>query len=895
MIRFSARTLVLLLSVATFACAAIVGIDLGSQFTKSVLLAPAVPFEIILTDEGSRKEKTGIQLFTEQNLEENYDSQLVSLAMVLDDIRDRAAQDLGGKLPAIIDVAINIPAASSQVVRRAYLDSLNLANVSSVLGLVEDGTAVALNFVSNQQFDNVEKEYYIVFDAGAGSTKATLFSVKQLNGQTVVEMESVGSDENFGGQVLTNSIHELIEGKALNHFGLDHLPEKTSKRLYTVAEKAKTVLSANSEFSTVVESVYDDEDFKVYVTREEFEDVNSDLMQHVTQPVLDALKLGGVEVEDVKSVILNGGSTRIPFVKEHIALLFGEEKISKSVNTDESAALGTTQRGLQLKINSAKDIQLIEKCHHNYEVGVNDSDESLMVFASGAVVGTTKSIELDLENNNDNKDIVTITLYEDGSLLKSYQLDGIDSKLSCKSGEKKKLNATFEINESKIFDLVALRAHCVKKETSFLGNLLKKDNSEKDTNDNDNDNDNENGKEVDDKVEVEGERLNTTSSTSPQKPKTKFAATIAIPIPKASFPHVQPLNDTTRRVLLKEIARLHKLEEEKLQSEEIRNELESQLYQFRETLEIHEAELKKELTEDEIASYFEYITDLIEWFDFDSDEVSLDDLKNKIDEVKEKEFEVKKHVRMTSTDLSKEGMRKLHEDGTKLLMSIQSSMLKLGQGVSDMRKKYQDSNLDFDKENDRIKLKSAGQENQMLSFDRNLAEYKEIITKIGELIEISDAKFNEISKRELYTFHDMLAKGVSEMLLDLIKLESSHGERMKLLEEQYGKLLARQQQKEYRKKLRKAAKEAEKKKTKESDKAEEVSEAATESGTLEHSETIETASTENDANTEEVTSSSLSSSSSSTTEASESSETTADTVSEPPAVTSETHLEHDEL
>ncbi|WLF77336.1 lumenal Hsp70 protein [Lodderomyces elongisporus] len=816
--------------------AAIVGIDLGSQFTKSVLLAPAVPFDVILTDEGSRKDPTKIQLFTDENLAQDYQNQLISLALLVDEVKERAVKHLGEKSSlssaskSIIDVALNIPESSSQIVRQAYLDALSLANISNVLGVVEGGSAVALNFASNKEFTNKDKEYYMIYDAGAGSTKASLFSIRvAANGETIVEMESASSNDNIGGKVLTNAAYEIILQKALNHFGIESLPEKTLTRLRQVAEKAKLILSANNEFSTVVESIYGDEDFKVYITREEFEELNSDLMQQVTQPVLDALKEGGLKVEDVKSVIFNGGSTRVPFIQKQITSLFGDDKISKSVNTDESAALGTTQKGLQFKVDSTKGPQLIEKSFHNYEIGVNDSEEQILVFGKNSTLGSIARIE------HDPVEALSLNLYEDGTLIKSFNFDQINDKLACKKDEKK-LVTTFELDQNKLFNLVEVEVECRKQNKSFLGNLLKKKDKKVDEVEEEVGEEEEKEKEIgeeeskdknEDTNDIEEEQddladaasnatdKNKTESTKPLKSKARKSArnkNTKISIPKSTYPHVKPLDRATRKEFAAEISRLHSLEKARLEVELVRNELESQIYKLRELLDENEEQLSQELSESDKQVYFDYMDQAIEWFDFDSDDSSVDDLKQKIKEVESKQAEVKKYVDMTKTDLSKEGMKRLYEDGTNLMMSIQSSMLKLGEGVAEMRKKYEEAGFNFDKENDKAKIKSAGQEDQMLNFDRNLQEYKEIITKVGQLVDMSDKKFNKIEKTELYQFHDMLAKGVSEMVLDLVKIESSHMERMKLFDEQYDKLVLRQQQKEYRKKMREAAKEAERKK-----------------------------------------------------------------------------------
>ncbi|KAI5953964.1 LHS1 [Candida margitis] len=879
------RFLLTLTCILSSVLSAIVGIDYGQQFTKAVLLAPGIPFELVLTDEGKRKDLSGICIRKEPDggLERAYGSQMGSLvtrfpqstvldlkqligktfddpatekylrthfgikllgdesrnnaikfdlglgnssyqfsveellAMSLNEVKARALNDLEENPHAaalVEDVAISIPPFSSQATRQAYLDSLYLANFSNVLGLVDEGTSVALNFAGNKKYDQSEyndvTEYHLVFDAGAGYTTATLFSITpRSNGKVVLKMESVGEDLLFGGKTLTESVYSIVLEKLLNHFGLESsdLSEKIHARLYEVAEKAKIILSANTEYHSTLESIYGDKDFKVSVTRDEFEEFNSDLMERVTKPIASALKKSGLSVKDLKSVILNGGSTRVPFVQKHVSLFVGEDKISKSVNTDESSALGTTQMGLKLKTKTQnpKDIKLIDRSYHNFEVSTNANDEQLVVFGEESEVGNTTKVNL-----GEVGDSLSISLFEDGSLIKSYSFGDISNavqKLGCKSGESKEVIATFELNKSKIFDLVKTNIQCQPKNTgSFLKNLLK-NNGVQDVLDVDAD---EEEGETDEGFNSTSSDTNSTSSDSKAKASKALKSTY-VSIPSATYPHVKPIGKDQKKKLLRKLAHLNRLDEAKIELTAVRNELESHLYKLRDLIESNEDALKKELSDKEIAKFVNYVGEQIEWLDFESDGAVIDDLKQKIKDVGGRESEIKSYLDMSNTDLSKDGMKKLYEDGSSLIMTIQSSMLKFGEQIAEVRKKYDNAGLNFDKENDRIKLKLMGKEDKMLSFDRNLREYREVISKIGDLLDFPDSKFNKISKKELYSFHDALAKGVAQMVIDLFELEKTHNDRVKLFDEQYDKLIERQQQKEYRKKLREAAKEAEKK------------------------------------------------------------------------------------
>jgi len=867
---------------------AILGIDYGQQFTKAVLLAPGVPFEIVLTDEGKRKDLSGlcIRKVSNNDLERVYGSQMGSLvtrfphncildlkqllgksindpsvnqylknhfvklvadearngikfdlgfnnstlefsveeilAMNLNEIKSRALNDLEANPHAaalVEDVAVSIPPFASQAVRQAYLDSLALANFSNVLGLVEEGTSVALNYITNKKldkdlYDNV-KHYYLIYDVGAGYTTTTLFSFTPKSiGQSVLEIESIGYDEMLGGKALTNSAYSLVLEKFLNQFNLEEsdLTDKIAARLQDTAEKAKIILSANSDFQTTLESVYNEKDFKLSITRQEFEDINADIMNHIADPVLKTVLEAGLKVDDIEYVILNGGSTRVPFIQKHIATLVGENKISKSVNTDESSALGTTAKALRLKagVSSGKDMILLEKSFSNFEVGLNDQEEIKVVFAKGATIGNTTRVHL----GKISEDRIAISLYENGALIKSYNFDDLLSKakkLDCKSKEDKNIFGKLSLDNNKIFDLVGLEVECSSgKEGSFFDKLMKKGHSE---NDEGSDNQEESTPE------------NSTNSTknSNSSKKVRSPKVIYVPVSKPSYPHIKPIGRVAKQSLLDKLAYLKAQDELKIATDHIKNELEGQCYKLREFIETHHSELLQELSEQDLEETTTFVGDLIEWLDFESDDSTLDELNSKVDEVNSKFSEVRRYKEIATTDLSKEGLKKLYDDSSNLIMKIQTSMLEFGTKISEVRKKYEDAGLDFDKANERIKQILTGKgEDKMLSFDKTLKSYKQVITEIAKVLEYDDKDFSKVAKSQLYSYHEKLAKGVADMFADVISIESLHLDRMELFNKHFEQLLERKKQQELRRKLREAQKAAKEEQKEQETKPEEV-------------------------------------------------------------------------
>ncbi|ODQ63848.1 actin-like ATPase domain-containing protein, partial [Nadsonia fulvescens var. elongata DSM 6958] len=415
------------------ALASILGIDFGQEFTKAVLVAPGLPFEVVLTPDSKRKEASvlgfkrahgsndterlygsdavtfasrspkevllyskpllglpfddqnpsvqeytqrfpGLQLTPSKNSRSTIAMNVFGdsypleelLAMNFDSIKSRAtamlADNIKSQTDTIKNVAITVPPHFTSSQRRAISDAVEIAGLK-LISVIDDGTAVAVNYASQRQFSD-EKEYHIIYDMGAGSTDATLVSFRQANvaegkftkNVLFIEIEGIGYEETLGGHQLTQSIVTLLRSKFLQKnpkiVEADLLADqRASRKLWREADRVKTILSANTETTSSIESFYKEIDFRATVSREEFEAVVADLKPLVTSVIQNALSnplnpeiRKQFSIDQVSSVIFTGGSTRVPFVQKEIIALVGEDKIAKNVNADEAAVMGTTLR-----------------------------------------------------------------------------------------------------------------------------------------------------------------------------------------------------------------------------------------------------------------------------------------------------------------------------------------------------------------------------------------------------------------------------------------------------------------------------------------------------------------------------------------------------------------------
>lgn len=230
----------------------------------------------------------------------------------------------------ITDAVLVVPGYFNQAERKALLTAGKLAGIK-VLQLMNDYTAgkltkkytqpnlscqilVALNFGVFRRKDFNESAQYIMFyDMGASSTSATLVSyqVVKVKDRGVVETNpqatilGVGYDRTLGGLEVQLRLQKFLAEK-FNEVKKTKTDVFTNARsmakLFKEAGRLKNVLSANNEHFAQVEGLLDEEDFKVKVTRDNLEDLCSDLFARVGAPVQKALDAAGVTMDIVNQV-----------------------------------------------------------------------------------------------------------------------------------------------------------------------------------------------------------------------------------------------------------------------------------------------------------------------------------------------------------------------------------------------------------------------------------------------------------------------------------------------------------------------------------------------------------------------------------------------------------------
>jgi hypoxia up-regulated 1 len=308
------------------------------------------------------------------------------LAMELQSVRANA-EALAGPTNTVRSVVVTVPPFYTIEEKQALELACDLAGLR-VLSLISDGLAVGLNYATTRQFPNVNKgekpEHHLVFDMGAGSTKATVMkfqsrTVKDVGkfNKTVQEVQVLGNgwDRTLGGDALNSLIVDDMVAKfvdspkaqkaSITAAGVSAHGRAIAK-LTKEAERLRHILSANQESQASFESLYDDVDFKYKINREQFEALCEVHAQKVPTIILDALNMAGLSVSDLDSVILHGGASRTPFVQKELEKAVGSaDKIRTNVNSDEAAVFGAGFRAAEMSPSfRVKEIRITDIATH---------------------------------------------------------------------------------------------------------------------------------------------------------------------------------------------------------------------------------------------------------------------------------------------------------------------------------------------------------------------------------------------------------------------------------------------------------------------------------------------------------------------------------------------------
>ena len=282
-----------------------------------------------------------------------YTSQEIS-ARVLQKLKRDAESYLG---ETVTDAVITVPAYFNDAQRQATKEAGEIAGLN-VLRIINEPTAAALAY----GLDKADQEQTIlVFDLGGGTFDVSLLEI----GDGVVEVKATNGDNHLGGDDWDQALVDFLVQNFGSQNGIDLTKDKMAmQRVREAAEKAKIELSSSQSASINLPYITVDAEknplfMDETITRAQFQQLTGALLDRCKKPFQAVLKDAGIPISKIQSVVLVGGSTRMPAVVDLVKELTGGKEPNKGVNPDEVVALGASLQAGVLK-GEVKDVLLLD-------------------------------------------------------------------------------------------------------------------------------------------------------------------------------------------------------------------------------------------------------------------------------------------------------------------------------------------------------------------------------------------------------------------------------------------------------------------------------------------------------------------------------------------------------
>jgi L1 cell adhesion molecule like protein len=373
---------------------------------------------------------------------------------ILKVLKEMAEAELGNTIKKAV---ITVPAYFNNSQRESTKKAGELAGLE-VLRIINEPTAAALAYGLNKNKNNKNK-IILVFDLGGGTFDVTILSLEN-DDEKIFEVKSTDGDTHLGGQDFDQILYELAREKFYNENEQKDFEGSASAkvRVKKKCEEAKKLLSEQEQTTIKIEKLYMGANLEITFTKKQFEDDCKSLFDKCLKTVDNALRLANLKEKDINDVVLIGGSTRIPYIKNMIQNKFKQCNVHFTINPDEAVSIGAAYCAAiitQKNSDEIRDVNLFDVTPLSLGIELIGKKMDINIKRNTPTPITKKKIYQTVENN---QSTVTIKIYEgENEDIRKNHLIGKFSlgNLPKLPAGQAKIEVTFFVDENNILNVSA--------------------------------------------------------------------------------------------------------------------------------------------------------------------------------------------------------------------------------------------------------------------------------------------------------------------------------------------------------------------------------------------------------------------------------------------------------